>query len=240
MTAPSDWRSRHPCWAFIGQSFLRACRTGPIWKYRPPFGAFGSYLRRGSPPGKSLRARQRRQRAHRVASGCRSLTVPCFGGPFGIPPPDGWKCRATVLGQQIGPAEAVPACRPQLVMGKLRHHVVVPQQDTVERPGGRYQLATALGENHALDQGIDRGILDAGVIARAKRIGRLGAPQVALLVAGREGLRPCGYDDIEVEVTQSILILDIVVTSHGDVDTETSKGRLVEVDEAFRPRRIAR
>jgi hypothetical protein len=27
-----------------------------------------------------------------------------FGSPFGIPPPDGWKRRATILGQ-IGPAE---------------------------------------------------------------------------------------------------------------------------------------
>src|SRR5262245_18159536 len=39
--------------------------------------------------------------------GCRLLTVPGLGGPFGIPPPDGWKCRATILGQRIGPAEAV-------------------------------------------------------------------------------------------------------------------------------------
>ena len=58
-------------------------------------------------------------------------------------------------------------------MGKLRHHVVVPQQDTVERPGGRHQLATAFSENHALDQGIDREILDADVVTRARRIGRL-------------------------------------------------------------------
>jgi hypothetical protein len=33
-----------------------------------------------------------------------------------------------------------------------------------------------------------------------RRIGRLRAPQVALLVAGRQGLRPRGYDDIEVKV----------------------------------------
>src|SRR5262245_14870643 len=72
------------------------------------------------------------------------------------------------------------------------------------------------------------------------RIGGLRAPQVALLVAGREGLRPGGYDDVEVEGLQSILILDVVDHAHGKVDTETSKERLVEVGEAFRSRRIAR
>ena len=99
-----------------------------------------------------------------------------FGGPFGVPPPDGWKGRATILGERSGPAEAVPARRAHLVIGKLRYHVVVPQQDAVERPGGRHKLATALGENHALDQGIDRRILDADVVARARRFGRLRAP----------------------------------------------------------------
>ena len=74
------------------------------------------------------------------------------------------------------PAEAVPARRAHLVIGKLRYHVVVPQQDAVERPGGRHKLATALGENHALDQGIDRRIFDADVVARARRFGRLRAP----------------------------------------------------------------
>src|SRR5215510_12605574 len=171
--------------------------------------------------------------------GCRLLTVPGLGGPFGIPPPDGWKCRATILGQRIGPAEAVPARRPYLVVGKLRHNVVVPQQDTVERPRGRHQLGAALGVDHALDQGIDRGILDAGVVARAGRIGRLRAPQVALLVAGRQGLRPGGYDDVEVEALQPVLILDVVDISDGDVDAETGEVRLVEVDEALRARWIA-
>ena len=37
-------------------------------------------------------------------------------------------------------------------------------------------------------------------MTRLRRIGRLRAPQVALLVAGRQGLRPRGYDDIEVKV----------------------------------------
>jgi len=98
-------------------------------------------------------------------------------------------------------AEAVPPCCAQPVVGKLRYDVVVPQQDTVERPGGRYQLATALGENHTLDQRIDGGIFDADLVARARRTGRPGAPQIALLVARRQGLRPRGYDDVEVEVT---------------------------------------
>ena len=57
----------------------------------------------------------------------------------------------------------------------------------------------ALGEHYAkrthriyaeIDQGINRRILDADVVARAMRIGRLRAPQIALLVAGRQGLRP--------------------------------------------------
>src|SRR5262245_10513957 len=125
---------------------------------------------------------------------------PYLGDPFGIPPPDGWKGRATVLGQRTGPAEAVPARRAHPVIGKLRYDVVVPQQDTIERPGGRHQFVTALGEDHALDQGIDYGILDADVVARARCIGRLRAPQVSLLVARRQGLRPRGYDYIEIKV----------------------------------------
>ena len=84
---------------------------------------------------------------------------PCFRGPFGIPPPDGWKCRATVLGQRVGSAVAVPACRAQLVIGKLRYDVVVPQQDTVERPGGCHQFAAALGKNHALVRASTAGFL---------------------------------------------------------------------------------
>ena len=84
---------------------------------------------------------------------------PGFRGPFGIPPPNGWKSRATILRQRIRPAEAVPAYRAQPIIGELRHDVVVPQHDTVQRPRGRYQLGTALGKNYAVDQGINCRIL---------------------------------------------------------------------------------
>src|SRR5262245_45312695 len=78
----------------------------------------------------------------------RCCSGPFFGGLFAIPPPDGGKCRATILGQWIVPTEAVPTRRAQLVISEQRHDVVVPQQHAVERPGGRHQLAAALGENH--------------------------------------------------------------------------------------------
>ena len=56
-----------------------------------------------------------------------------------------------------------------LSIGPLRHDVVVPQQHAVERPGRGDQLGAILGEYHPLDQRIDRRILDADEIARARR-----------------------------------------------------------------------
>src|SRR5207247_1995742 len=41
-----------------------------------------------------------------------------------------------------------------------------------------------LGENDALDQRVDRRILDASIVARADAVGRGRAPEIALLVAG--------------------------------------------------------
>ena len=67
---------------------------------------------------------------------------------------------------------------------------MVPQQHAVERLGGGDQLGAVLGEDDALDQRIDRRILDAGIVARAGAVGGLRAPDIALLVAGRQRLRP--------------------------------------------------
>ena len=73
------------------------------------------------------------------------------------------KPAAAVFRQRIGPAEAIPARGAALVVGELRHDVVVPQQHAVERLGRGDELGAILGEDHPLDQRIDRRILDADV-----------------------------------------------------------------------------
>ena len=83
-----------------------------------------------------------------------------------------------------------PSARCALAVGPLRHDVVIPQQHAVERPGGGDQFVAVLGEDDALDQFIDRRILDADEIARAGLVGGLRTPEAALLVAGRQRLPP--------------------------------------------------
>src|SRR5580765_6046652 len=84
-----------------------------------------------------------------------------IGGALGIPPPDGRERRSGVLGQLSGTPETVPARGALLAVGPLRHHEMMPQQDAIERPGGGDQLGAILGEDHALDQRVDRRIPDA-------------------------------------------------------------------------------
>ena len=48
---------------------------------------------------------------------------------------------------------------------------VVPQQHTIERVGCGDELAAVLGEDHLVDQGIDRRILDADIVLRAVLVG---------------------------------------------------------------------
>ena len=64
------------------------------------------------------------------------------------------------------------------------------EEHPVERLRRGDELVAVLGEDDLLDQRVDAGILDAGEVARALAVGGLRAPEFALLVAGRERLRP--------------------------------------------------
>ncbi len=191
--------------------------------------------------GRSAR-RPMRARRRRAASVSRRVTsrtdtrhwrVPVLAAFSRVPPPDRRECRRAVFRQRIGPAETVPARGALLVVGELRHDVVVPQQHAVERPGGGDELGAILGEDDPLDQRIDRRILDADVVARARRVGGRRTPEVALLVAGRQRLRPGRDDHVEIPAAQPVLVLRIIDGADGDGDAEALERGLVEQDEAL-------
>ena len=92
-------------------------------------------------------------------------------------------------------AEAVPPRGAFKSTGELRYDVAIPQQHPVHRLAAGDQLGGALGVDDPVDERIDRRILDADVVSRADPVGRLGAEIVALLVTGRERLRPQRNDE---------------------------------------------
>ena len=136
----------------------------------------------------------------------------------------GMSCRA---------AEAVPARGALLAVGPLRHDVEIPQQHAVERLGGGDQLVAVLGEDHALDQRIDRRILDADQVARAGLIGGLRAPEAALLVAGRQRLAPGRDDDVEIPLPQPVLVLRGIDHAHVHRHADALQRGLVEQHETL-------
>ena len=81
-------------------------------------------------------------------------------------------------------AEPIPARGAQLVEAPLRHDVIVPKQDAVERLGGGGKIIVALGEDDMLDHRINRRVFDADHVVRACLVGRLRAKIVAQLVPG--------------------------------------------------------
>ena len=121
---------------------------------------------------------------------------------------------SSVFRHVLRTAEAIPARRALLAVGPLRHDVEIPQQHAVERLGGGDQFVAVLGEDHALDQRIDRRILDADQIARAGLIGGLRTPEAALLVAGRQRLAPGRDDDVEIPLPQPVLVLRGIDHAH--------------------------
>src|ERR1700722_8095113 len=124
--------------------------------------------------------------AMRERGGSRASTR--LGGFFGVPPPQARESRNTIFRQRIGMAEAVPARIALKSVGELRNDVAVPQQHPVHRLATRGELGVVLGVNDAIDQGIDRGILDAGNVAASGPIRRLRAEEIALFIARRHRL----------------------------------------------------
>src|SRR5271166_3709810 len=106
-----------------------------------------------------------------------------------IPPPDCRKCGYAVLGHQLGASKLVPTCRAELVIAPLRNHVVVPQQHAIERFCRGNQLRSIPGQYEAVDEGVDRGVLDADGVARAGSVRSMGAPVATLLGAWRKRIR---------------------------------------------------
>ena len=112
-----------------------------------------------------------------------------------------------------------------LAVGPLRHDVEIPQQHAVERLGGGDQFGAVLGEDDALDQRIDRRILDADEVARAGLIGGLRAPEAALLVAGRQRLAPGRDDDVVVPLPQPVLVLRGIDRAHASPSCRAARAR---------------
>ncbi len=118
-------------------------------------------------------------------------------------------------------AEAVPARGAHFAVSPLRHDVMVPQQDTIERVDGGFEIGAVLGEDHLLDHGVNGWILDADHVQRAGLVRRLRTPIAALFVARRQRFAPGECDDVEIPIAQPIFVLRFVDRAHRDGDAQT-------------------
>ena len=115
----------------------------------------------------------------------------------------------------------------------MRHDVEIPQQHAVERHGGGDQFGTVFGKDHAIDQRIDRRVLDADQIARAGLIGGGRTPEAALLVAGRQRFTPGRDDDVEIPLPQPVLVLRGIDHARVHRHADAFERGLVEQHEAL-------
>src|SRR5262249_38119067 len=137
-----------------------------------------------------------------------------------VPPPHIGKTAGPIARQKLRPGETVPTRGPVLPQVIERDNEVVPQQHAVERAGGSNQFLASLGKDDTLDQRIARGVLDAELILRAGRSGRVRAPEVPLLFARRKGLSPQSENDVEIELPQAVFVLGEVDRAQRYVDSE--------------------
>src|SRR5262249_46413595 len=63
-----------------------------------------------------------------------------------VPPPQGRQARSPIF-RQIRMAETIPAGVAREWIGKLRHHVEIPEQHTIERMGRGHQACPVLRED---------------------------------------------------------------------------------------------
>ena len=94
------------------------------------------------------------------------------------------------------------------------------QQHPIQNLGHRHLLLARFGKNQPVDQHIHRRILDSGCVARAFSRGGFGAPIFALLVTGRQRLRPQIGSHIEIEIAHAVFILGRIDNPHRDGNTE--------------------
>src|SRR5476651_911394 len=120
-----------------------------------------------------------------------SLVLPALqGAVLGLVDPPGVGLAARILGGLHRPREAVPVGHQLLARIELWDDELVPRQHAVEAARAHDQaLAIGRGDDQ-LDELIDRRVLDADRVAPARNVRGLGAPELALLVARRQGLRP--------------------------------------------------
>src|SRR5262245_25745122 len=102
----------------------------------------------------------------------------------------------------------------------LRHYIVVPQQNPVQRAGGGDEISPVLGQNDLADELVHGRVLDTDKIAAAWLVGSVRAPEVALLVARRLRLAERLYDDVEIELGKPRHVLRAVDGSQADLDAE--------------------
>src|SRR5262249_50009927 len=201
---------------------IRLRRPPPRFAGRPPSAPpHPSREIRDAMPAVPVDARAR-------ASPCRHLC--CL---LRVPPPDGWESCSAVLWQFFRPAETIPARRPLLAVRPLRHNVVVPQQHAIEGARRSHKLVTALGENDAIDQRVDRGVFDSDQVSGTRLLGGLGSPVAALFVAGRQRLAPTAGDDVEVRCPQAVFVLSGIDSADTDADAEPLQRRFVKQHHAL-------
>ena len=118
-------------------------------------------------------------------------------------------------------AEAVPPGGPLSSGRPLRHHVVVGEQDAIEGLGGSDEFVTILarkspGRSMRRRPG-PRCLRDCASLPGLRG---LRSPEFTLLIAGRKGLTPDPRDDVEIERSRSVYMLNVVDDPHGGDDAE--------------------
>src|SRR5581483_1028970 len=114
-----------------------------------------------------------------------------------------------------------------------REHVPVPDQNAVERARISHKAFTRGDLDQVFDDGVDDGILDARPVARSLFIGRLRAPDVALLIAGRAALAGAAENDVEIEVSQAIYELRVIDRTESPLDAEAIQIAQPRTDQLF-------
>src|SRR5262245_42445628 len=103
--------------------------------------------------------------------------------------------------------ETIPVRNEVLAAVELWNDVMIPQQHAIEGLRRGDKLLAVLGVNDPIDELVDGGILDPGVVLRAWLIGRLAAPEASLLVSRRKRFRPHRDRHVEVAVAQPVDLL---------------------------------
>lgn len=103
----------------------------------------------------------------------------------------------------------------------MRHDVILPEHNAVERATDGDEVFAALGADEFFDEFIDDWVLDADNVAAAFDIGLTGVPIIKLFVAGRERLSKHIYGDVEIKIIETVLELRSIDDAQIGFDAET-------------------